>query len=135
MPKRARKPVLKSDGTFQFLVALPKKTVDRLNAIASETSVPRVALVRSAIETFLAERDEEKLTVELSDDLRRDLFALRDAMDGASVQVMIEKSLRRHIDDKVDENSGIRALYEKLRERHATPAKVVQFRRARSRTK
>ena len=134
MPKHSPRPVPKPPP-FQFLVALPKDTVDRLDAIASETMVPRVALVRLAIDAFLAERGEEKLSVELSDELRHDLIALRDAMDGASVQVMIERSLRKHIDDTIDQNSGIRALFEKLRERNTTPAKVVQFRRARSRTK
>lgn len=135
MPKRLRKPSPKPVPPFHFLVTLPKETVDRLDAIALETSVPRVSLVRSAIDTFLAERGEEKISVELSDELRGDLMALRDAMDGASVQLMIERSLRRHIDETVDENSGIRARYEKLRARHTSSAKVVQFRRARSRTK
>jgi predicted transcriptional regulator len=120
---------------FQFLVALSKDVVDRLDAIASEAMVPRVALVRLAIDTFLAERGEEKLSVELSDELRRDLIALRDAMDGASVQIMIERSLRKYIDDKVDGNSDIREQYEKLRAGNTTPAKVVQFRRARGRTR
>jgi predicted transcriptional regulator len=135
MPKRSRKSPPKAATPFQFLVALPKETVDRLDEIAFETSVPRVSLVRSAIETFLAERGEEKISVELSDELRCDLMALRDAMDGASVQLMIERSLRRHIDDTVQRNSGIAESYEKLRARHTSSAKVVQFRRARSRTK
>jgi predicted transcriptional regulator len=125
----------KQEPPFQFLVALPKETVERLNAIASETLVPRVALVRSAIETFLAERGEERLSVELSDELRNDLMALRDAMDGASIQVMVERSLRRHIDNTIAENNGIRLRYEAFQARNATHAKVVQFRRSRSRTK
>ena len=135
MSKLPRKPVPKPDATFQFLVALPKETVARLDSIAEEMSVPRVALVRLAVEAFLAERGEEKLSVELPDDLRLDLMALRDALDGASVQVITEKSLRRYINYKVDENKEINALYQESRERHATHAKVVQFHRPRSHTK
>lgn len=135
MARHSRSSPPKPAPLFQFLVALPKETVDRLDAIASQTSASRISLVRSAIETFLAERGEERISVELSDELRRDLMAFREAMDGASVQLMIERSLRKHIDDKVDENPGIRAHYEKLRARHVSSAKVVQFRRARGRTK
>jgi len=121
------KPVPKSDATIPILVAFPRRTILRLDAIASETSVPRVALIRSAAETLVAEHHEEKLSVELSEDLRRDLMILCDVMDGASVQVMIERSLRKHIDNKIAENEGIRRQYEELRGRNETRAQVVQF--------
>lgn len=135
MSKLRRRSDPKPPAAFQILVALPKETVVSLDAIASETHVPRVALVRSAIEMFLAERGEEKLSVELPDDLRRDVMALRDAMDGASVQTMIERSLRRHIDKTLEENVGIRASYQELQSRNTASPKVVQFNRARKRSK
>jgi predicted transcriptional regulator len=135
MAKRPQKPDPKPTSAFQVLLALPKETVARVDAIASETQTARSVLLRSAVDMFLAERDEEKLSVELSDELRCDLMALRQAMDGASAQFMIEKALRRHIDDTVARNEGIREEYERLRARSTTAAKVVQFHRARSRTK
>ena len=135
MSKRSQKPAPKSDATIPILVALPKETLLRLDAIASETSTRRVSLIRTAIEALVAQHREEKLSVELSENLRRDLMILCDVMDGASVQVMIERSLRKHIDNKIAENEGIRKRYKELRARSETRAQVVQFPMAVSRTK
>jgi predicted transcriptional regulator len=134
MAKRLGKPVPTSDPTVPILVALASATLSRLDAIARETSVPRVVLIRSAVETLVAQHREEKLSVELSEDLRRDLMILCDVMDGASVQVMMERSLRQRIDDTLAKNEGIRDAYKKLRARNEARAQVVQFPMALSRT-
>ncbi|MEA2236101.1 MAG: hypothetical protein QOC81_825 [Thermoanaerobaculia bacterium] len=127
MAKRSRKPIPKSDKTIPILVALASATLSRLDAIASETRASRVGLIRSAVETLVAQHHEEKLSVELSEGLRQDLMALCDAMDGASVQVMIERSLRQRIDETIEKNEGIRARFKELRARNETRAQVVQF--------
>jgi predicted DNA-binding protein len=53
---------LHAPALLQFLVALPTSTVERLDAIASETMVPRVALVRSAIDAFLLSVEKRNST-------------------------------------------------------------------------
>ena len=133
MPRRS---VKGEGGSFQFLVALPEEYVRQLDVLASETSAPRVALVRSAIETFLAERGGDRLSVDLPDDLRVNLAALQDALDGASVQRMIGRALRQYIDKFLSENEGIRARFaEAVRQiaiaGSSSRGRVVEFRRTR----
>jgi hypothetical protein len=133
MPRRA-----KSDagGTFQFLVALPTEWAQQLDAAAKQDGASRMALVRSAIGALLSERQGETYVMELSDDLRIDLAALRDAMDTASTQTMIARALREYIDGILATNSGMRARFKEARKQiiengEGGSGKVIEFRRTR----
>lgn len=126
----------KSGPLFQILVSLPVEVVRQLDEIAKQSKSPRVALVRSAVEAFLAEHGGEKLSADLPDDLLLELAALHDAMDGASKHLMIEKALREYVEKMLKENRGIRKRFVEARKRITASVgdesgRVVEFRRTR----
>lgn len=126
------RPSKNAGESFQFLVSLPADSARQLDMLVRKTNAPRVALVRSAVEALLAEHGGEKLSVELPDDLRRDLAALQDALDGASVHRMIARALRDYVDKMLADNEGIRARFSESRERIAAQGgQIIEFRRTR----
>jgi len=102
----------KETESFQFLVALPTPQKEQLDTIAKETGTSRVAVVRSAIEMFLAERGGEKLSIELPEDLRIRLAAFVEAFYGATVQLIVADALQRHIDRFINDNPDIKERFE-----------------------
>ncbi len=92
-------------------MALPANTAAQLDAAASETGTSRVALVRSAIDAFLAAQDGHELTVNLSDGMRVDFASFLRASFGANPQFVIEEALHSFIKKVLDENPGIRARF------------------------
>jgi len=131
----SRRPNQASD-TFQFLVALPRTWAQHLDAIAAENGSSRMSLVRSAIETFLSEHGGERLAFELPDELRLDLAALSEAMDGALAPKMIAKALEQYIESMRNKNAGINTRFVAERERiknsvQGGRGKVIEFKRTR----
>jgi predicted transcriptional regulator len=117
------------EAPFQFLMSLPADTARRLDEFAKKTDTPRVAAVRSAVEALLAERGGEKLSVELSDELRIDLAALQDALDGASVQRMIARALREYVDKTLEKNPGIQERFSETRKQiREQGGRIIEFR-------
>jgi predicted transcriptional regulator len=126
----------KSGPLFQILVSLPVEVVRQLDEIAKQTKSPRVALIRSSVEAFLAEHGGEKLSADLPDDLLLALAALHDAMDGAQKHIMIEKALREYVEKTLKENRGIRKRFVEASKRLTASVsdesgRVVEFRRTR----